>query len=135
MPALLLSVNWSLCGRLSTRKTWPFIRKLFSSAFLFRRSPTDAGCAVQEELPWLQLGRSLWFQWVHGCWAELLWLSCRKAANPSMAPAGLRQTDGLGKPKSFREAKTQMKLLLGIILCSNDREELSAGDVCEYLQI
>lgn len=86
---------------------------------------------MQEELPQLQLGRSVWFPWVRVCWAELLWLSCRNAANPSMAPAGLRQTDGLGKPKSFREAKTQMELLLGFILSTNDHEELSTGSMCE----
>lgn len=85
---------------------------------------------MQEELHQLQLGRSVWFQWVHVCWVELLWLSCRKAANPSMAPAGLRQTDGLGKPKSFREAKAQMKLLSGFMLSSSDHEELYTGDVC-----
>lgn len=79
----------------------------------------------------MQLGRSVWFQWVPVCWAEPLWLSCRKAGNPSMAPAGLRQTDRLGKLKSFGEGETQMKLLLGFILSSSDHEELSAGDRCE----
>lgn len=77
-----------------------------------------------EELPWLQLGRLAAFWWVDVCWAELLWASCGRAVNPGTALAHLRQTKGLGKSKSVRDTKIEIKLLFRIIYCSSDRQEL-----------
>lgn len=47
-----------------------------------------------------------------------------RAVNPGTALAHLRQTKGLGKSKSFRDTKIEIKLLFRIIYCSSDRQEL-----------
>lgn len=60
---------------------------------------------MQKELPWLQLGRSVGFRQVNVCWAELLQVSCRKAVNPGMVSAHLRQTMGLESPKASGKLK------------------------------